>query len=168
MVRERRTVTVDIPPGVEDGMRLRVSGEGDAAPTGASANPGVRSARGDLFVLIRVQPDRRFKRNGADILHTAVIRVTTALLGGEITVPTLEGDVKVKVAPGTGTGEQVTIPRKGMKRLGMRGTRGDLKVEFVVKLPKDLSANQRTLIEMLADEMGDQTARRVMTANKQT
>ena len=169
VVRERRTVTVDIPPGVEDGMRLRVTGEGDAPATGAASQPNLATARGDLFVHIRVMADRRFSRNGADILHTASIRVTTALLGGEMTVPTLEGDVKVKVAPGTGTGEQITIPKMGMRRLGMRGNaRGDLKVEFVVKMPHHLSASQRTLVEMFADEMGDPTATRTMTVKNRT
>ena len=163
VVRLRKAVLVDIPGGVEDGMRLRVSGEGDAPPTGMASNPKARSTRGDLYVFIRVAPDSRFNRNGADILYTASIPLTTALLGGEVTVPTLDREVKVKVATGTGTGDKVTLGGMGMKRLGGRGpSSGDLRVEFKVNMPKYLSANQRTILEMLADEMGDKSAKRIM------
>jgi molecular chaperone DnaJ len=167
VVRQRKTVEVDIPGGVEDGMRLRVSGEGDAPPTGQSANPKARSQRGDLFVFIRVAPDSRFNRSGSDILYTASIPLTTALLGGEVNVPTLDGEVKVRVATGTGTGEKVILGGMGMKRLNSRGpASGDLRVEFKVNMPKYLSSNQRTLLEMLADEMGDKTAKRIMNLDQ--
>lgn len=167
VVRQRKTVEVDIPGGVEDGMRLRVSGEGDAPPTGQAANPKSRSQRGDLFVFIRVAPDSRFNRSGSDILYTASIPLTTALLGGEVNVPTLDGEVKVRVATGTGTGDKITLGGMGMKRLNSRGpASGDLRVEFKVNMPKYLSANQRTLLEMLADEMGDKTAKRIMNLNQ--
>merc|ERR1712072_254961 len=83
--------------------------------------------------------------------------------GGEIRIPTLDGEVKVKVGTGTGTGDKITLSGMGMKRLSSRrGNNGDLRVEFKVQMPKYLSANQRTIIEMLADEMGDQNAKRVM------
>lgn len=167
VVRQRKTVQVDIPGGVEDGMRLRVSGEGDAPPTGMSANPSSRSTRGDLYVFIRVAPDARFSRSGADVLYNASIPLTTALLGGEVQVPTLDGEVKVRVATGTGTGDKITLPGMGMKKLGGRGSAsGDLRVEFKVNMPKYLSANQRTILEMLADEMGDKTAKRIMGLDK--
>ena len=163
VVRRRKTVRIDIPGGVEDGMRLRVSGEGDAPPTGAAVNPSARSQPGDLYVFIRVAPDARFRRNGADVLYTASIPLTTAVLGGEVRVPTLDGEVKVKVATGTGTGDKITLAGMGMKRIGGRGfASGDLKVEFKVQMPKHLSVNQRTILEMLADEMGDKTAKRIM------
>lgn len=163
VVRQRKTVHVEIPGGVEDGMRLRVAGEGDAAPTGTAANPNVKSVQGDLYVFIRVAPDSNFSRNGADVLYTATIPLTTALLGGEVTVPTLDGEVKVKVATGTGTGDKVTLSGMGMRRLGGRKSAvGDLRIEFRVGMPKYLSANQRTILEMLADEMGDKTAKRIM------
>lgn len=118
VVRQRKTVHVDIPGGVEDGMRLRVAGEGDAAATGMAANANAQSTQGDLYVFIRVAPDSRFSRNGADVLYTATIPLTTALLGGEVTVPTLDGEVKVKVATGTGTGDKITLGGMGMRRLG--------------------------------------------------
>lgn len=167
VVRQRKTISVDIPGGVEDGMRLRVSGEGDAPPTGQAANPKSRSQTGDLYVFIRVAPDARFNRSGADILYNATIPLTTALLGGEVTIPTLDGEVKIRVATGTGTGDKITLGGMGMKRLGGRGpASGDLRVEFKVSMPKYLSANQRTILEMLADEMGDKTAKRIMNLNQ--
>ncbi|PGG97495.1 chaperone DnaJ [Blastomyces parvus] len=163
VVRERKTVHVNIPGGVEDGMRLRVPGEGDTP----AVEPGARTQRGDLYVFIKVAPDSRFSRSGSDVLYTAQIPLTTALLGGEVTIPTLDGEVKVKVATGTGTGDKITLSGMGMRKLeGRRGQQGDLKVEFKVAMPKYLNANQRTILEVLADEMGDKTARRMMNINK--
>lgn len=166
VVRERKTITVDIPAGIEDGMRLRVDGAGDAPPTGKSADPNARTQRGDLYVFVRVAKDPKFSREGSNILYTANIPLTTALLGGQVTIPTLDGSVNVKVATGTNTGDKMTLTGMGMKRLGARrGGSGDLRVEYRVNMPKYLSANQRTIVEMLADEMGDKTARRVMNVS---
>ncbi|KAI0852600.1 hypothetical protein F5Y00DRAFT_227108 [Daldinia vernicosa] len=162
-VRESKTITVDIPAGIEDGMRLRLDGEGDAPVTGGAAGPDARTSRGDLYVFVRVAPDPKFKRSGSDILYTATIPLTTALLGGEVTIPTLDGQVNVKVGTGTNTGDKITLPGLGMKKLGgRRNASGDLKVEYRVAMPKYLSAKQRTIVEMLADEMGDKTAKRIM------
>lgn len=170
VTRDSKTVQVDIPGGVEDGMRLRVSGEGDAPPSGTSAAPGSRTQRGDLYVSIRVSADQRFSRSGSDILYTASVPLTTALLGGEVTVPTLDGEVKVKVATGTGTGDRITLSGMGMQKLSGRARafnpRGDLRVEFKISMPKYLTSNQRTILEVLADEMNDKTAKRVMDLGK--
>ncbi|KAL8670757.1 MAG: hypothetical protein Q9168_004718 [Polycauliona sp. 1 TL-2023] len=163
VVRERKTVNVDIPGGVEDGMRLRVSGQGDAPPTGTAANSNTRSTAGDLYVFIRVAPDSKFGRSGADVLYTASIPLTTAVLGGDVMIPTLTSEVKLKVKTGTGTGDKVTLGGMGMPKLGGRANAaGDLRVEFKIAMPKYLSANQRTILEMLADELGDKTAKRMM------
>lgn len=162
-VREKRTVTVDIPGGVEDGMRLRVSGEGDAPASGQATTNNPRTQNGDLYVFIRVAADAKFQRNGADVLYAATVPLTTAVLGGEIRIPTLDGDVKIKVPTGTGTGDKITLGGMGMKKLNSRkGAKGDLRVEFKVQMPKYLNANQRTILEMLADEMNDKNAKRVM------
>ncbi|KAK4204060.1 putative mitochondrial DnaJ-like protein 1 precursor [Triangularia verruculosa] len=167
VTRERRSITVDIPGGIEDGMRLRVSGEGDAPAMGRASSADARGQQGDLYVLVRVARDPKFTRQGSDILHTATIPLTTALLGGEVVIPTLEGDAKVRIGTGTNTGDKMTLAGKGMPKLGgRRGGMGDLKVEFRVAMPKYLSANQRTLIEMLADEMGDKSAKRIMNLHK--
>jgi molecular chaperone DnaJ len=88
--------------------------------------------------------------------------LTTAALGGEVKIPTLDGEVKVKVATGTGTGDKITLGGMGMRKIGgRRGATGDLRVEFRVTMPRYLTTNQRTILEMLADETGDQTAKRV-------
>ena len=170
VVRERKSITVDIPGGIEDGMRLRVSGEGDAPPTGRASSDDVRSTNGDLYVLVRVARDPQFSRQGSDILYTATIPLTTAILGGEVTIPTLDGEARVRVATGTNTGDKMTLAGKGMPKLGARrGSRmGDLKVEFRVAMPKYLSSNQRALVEMLADELGDKSAKRIMNLHKST
>ena len=164
VVRTRKTVSVDIPGGVEDGMRIRINGEGDAAP---ASGENTRSTNGDLYVFIRVSPDSKFSRLGADVLYTASLPLTTALLGGEVTVPTLDGEVKVKVATGTGTGDKITLGGMGMRKLNSRrNASGDLRVEFKVAMPKYLTSNQRTILEMLADEMNDGSAKRVMNLGK--
>jgi molecular chaperone DnaJ len=166
IVRERKTIVVEIPGGIEDGMRLRVDGEGDAPPTGRAGSSSAQGTRGDLYVFVRVASDPKFSRAGSDILYTASIPLTTAMLGGEVAVPTLDGQVNVRVATGTNTGDKMTLAGKGMRKLGRRSGSGDLRVEFRINMPKYLSANQRTLVELLADEMGDKTANRVMTAHK--
>jgi molecular chaperone DnaJ len=167
VVRERKTITVDIPGGIEDGMRIRLDQEGDAPPVGAAAGPNAKGIPGDLYVHVRVAPDPKFTRAGADILHTATIPLTTAILGGEVKIPTLDGNVNVKVSTGTGTGDKITLSGMGMKKLNSRKAgNGDLRVEFKVQMPKYLSANQRTIVEMLADEMGDKTAKRIMNLKK--
>ena len=163
VVRERKSITIDIPAGIEDGMRLRVDGQGDSPVTGRAAEENARTQRGDLYVFVRVAKDPKFRREGSNILYTASIPLTTALLGGQVSVPTLDGSVNVKIATGTNTGDKMTLSGMGMKRLGSRRAgSGDLKVEFRVNMPKYLSANQRTLLEMLADEMDDRSAKRVM------
>ena len=163
VTRERRTVNIDIPGGVEDGMRLRIRNEGDYPPTGHAANPNAASQKGDLYVFIRVAADPKFSRSGSDILYTASIPITTAILGGEIRIPTLEGEVKVRVKTGTGTGDRVVLSGMGMRKLGgRRSGSGDLKVEFKVQMPKYLNTNQRAIVEMLANDMGDISAKRVM------
>jgi len=169
VVRERKTVDVDIPGGIEDGLRMCLSQEGDAAETGTAANPNVRSIPGDLYVRVRVGTDPKFSRSGSDILYTATIPLTTALLGGSVTIPTLDSEVNVKVATGTSTGDKLTLSGMGMKKLqDRRGRVGDLKVEFKVQMPKYLSSNQRTIAEMLADELGDKTAKRIMNVGRQS
>lgn len=147
-------------------MRLRVDGAGDAPATGRSADPNARAQNGDLYVFVRVAKDPKFRREGSNILYTANLPLTTALLGGQASIPTLDGSVNVKIATGTNTGDRMTLTGMGMKKLGSRrGGSGDLKVEFRVAMPKYLSANQRTIVEMLADEMGDKTAKRVMNVS---
>lgn len=135
VVRETKSVRVDIPAGIEDGMRLRVTAEGDAPQVGNTG--ATRTQRGDLFVHIRVTPHKQFGRKGADILYTATVPFTTALLGGKVKIPTLSGEVDLKVKEGTNTGDKVTIPGAGMRKLsGRRDAIGDLRVEYKINMPK--------------------------------
>jgi molecular chaperone DnaJ len=168
VVHERKTVTVHIPAGVSDGMRVRVAGEGDA-PRPSSTNPRVQSNSkpGDLFVHLRIQPHKQFKRQGANIFHTAAIPMTTAALGGSIKVPTLEGSTQIKVPAGTTSGDGVTLPGQGIVNVdGRPGSKGDYRVEFQVDIPKSLGPYERSLLEQLATALGDTTARRTQDVSR--
>lgn len=140
VVKENRTVPVDIPAGVEDGMRMRISGEGNAPPSGSIATESgkpPRTKRGDLFVHLTVQPHPKFTRNGSDVHFNSTIPLTTALLGGIIKVPTLDGEVELRVPTGTNNGDTIVMSGMGMKKLGgRRNASGDLRVEFNVNIPK--------------------------------
>lgn len=164
VVRERKSVNVDIPAGIEDGMRLRVSGEGDAANT-AGAPAGVTTRNGDLYVHVRIQPSTEFTREGAHLKYRAQIPMTTAALGGRCRIPTLDGSVDIKINPGTNSGDQIVMTGKGMPRIGSdarsRGV-GDLQVEFKVSMPKRVSPYERNLLEQLAISFGDSTTKREM------
>lgn len=164
VVRERKTVKVDIPAGIEDGMRLRVAGEGDAPNTAADpASSQSQTRNGDLYVHIRIQPSKDFSREGPHLTYRAQIPMTTAALGGRCRIPTLEGTVDIKVSPGTNSGDTITMTGKGMPRVTsdarVRGT-GDLNVTFRVVMPKRVSPYERTLLEQLALSLGDVTAKR--------
>lgn len=162
--RERTTVPVRFLGGVEDGTYFRVTGAGDAPPIGSVLNPDVHTVNGDLIVLVGVARDSKFSRSGADVYYTASIPLTTAALGGEIIVPTLGDDVKVKVDMGTETGDSVTLAGMGVPKTGNgRSGTGDLRVKFKVSMPKFLDSNQMTILETLAESMQDQTAKRIMT-----
>ena len=167
VVREKKAVNVNIPGGIEDGQRVRINSEGDAPVSGTSQSPDARKTPGHLYVHISVATDPKFSRSGSDILHTASIPLTTAILGGEVVVPTLDGEVKIKIATGTATGDKVTLSGMGMNKLEQRRGKGDLKVEFKIQMPKYLSASQRTIAEFLADELKDKTAKRIMNVNRE-
>lgn len=139
--RASRDVKVRIPPGVMHGQRIRVPGKGEP---GASGGPA-----GDLFVVVNVGSHPRFTRKGkTDLTVTVPISVTQALLGGEASVPTLDGDLKVRVKPGTHTGSTVRVKGRGVHPKS--GEPGALLVTFDVAIPKHLTDEERTLIEELA------------------
>ncbi|THH09863.1 hypothetical protein EW145_g1714 [Phellinidium pouzarii] len=144
-VRIRKTVTVDIPAGVEDGMTIRVPNEGDAPITG-------KGPRGDLLVRINVASSKIFRRQGTNIHHEARIPMHTALLGGRVRVPTLDGDVDVKVPGGTQQGEEMVLKGRGMPAV-FGGDKGDLFVSFAIQLPRSLTKRQRELLQAYADDV---------------
>jgi molecular chaperone DnaJ len=135
------SLVVKIPPGAEDGLALRVPGKG-------YASADARAPAGDLLVVVRTASDRRFERRGADLWRQQEIGAADAVLGAEIKVPTLEGEIAVKVPPGTQPDSQLRLRGKGLPRFGARG-RGDLYVQLAVRLPERLSAEERGLWEKL-------------------
>jgi molecular chaperone DnaJ len=138
-VVKERTLSVNIPAGVEDGTRIRLSGEGEAGLRGGPA--------GDLYIFLSIKPDEFFQRDGADVFCRVPISMTTAALGGQVEVPTLDGTVsRVKVPEGTETGKQFRLKGKGMPVL-RSNTSGDLYIQVDVETPKNLTRRQRELLE---------------------
>jgi molecular chaperone DnaJ len=145
MLRKRRKITVKIPAGIDEGYQLRLRGEGDMTSSEGES--------GDLYVVVHVKPNQQFSREGDDLWHIAIITYPQAALGGEITVPTLEGQTTVKVRAGTQVGEVITIRGKGMPRFRGYG-RGDLLIRIGISVPEKLTQNQKALLEQLARELG--------------
>ncbi len=141
-VRATRKLTVKIPAGVEEGMRLILRGEGESGLAGGPP--------GDLHVLIHVASEERFAREGDDLVATVPIAFTQAALGAKIDIPTFEGELSVKVPAGTESGDEVRLKGEGMPNVHRRGQRGDLVVRFAVTTPKKLSRKQRKLLEEFA------------------
>ncbi len=136
----RREITVTIPAGVEDGMHLRLAGEGEAGVRGGG--------RGDLFVVVHVAPHRVFARRGRDLYRDLEVTVTQAALGAEIEITGLDGPVFATVPAGTQPGATITVRGKGLPDL--RGGRGGLHLSARVTIPTHLTPQQRALLEELA------------------
>ncbi|KZS93072.1 hypothetical protein SISNIDRAFT_474562 [Sistotremastrum niveocremeum HHB9708] len=150
-VKIRTPIEVDIPAGVEDGMTIRVPGAGDKPIQGSGP-------AGDLLVRVNVAASKVFQRQGANILHQARIPLHTALLGGRVRVPTLDGDVEVRVPPGTQPGEECALRGRGVSPV-MGGPKGDMFVSFQVQIPRSLTKRQREILEAYADDVeGKKTA----------
>ncbi len=144
-------ITISIPPGIEDGTRLRVTGRGQAGMRGAGS--------GDLYVEIGVAEHPVWRRVGDDLGCEVPIPFTVAALGGTAAVPTLDGPEEIDVKPGTQSGEVVNLRGKGMPSL-RGGRRGDLVGLLRVEVPTDLDDAQRELIKALADARGENVGRR--------
>jgi molecular chaperone DnaJ len=140
-VRARRTLTVKVPPGIEDGMRIRLTGEGEVGPGGGPA--------GDLYVEVHERAHPVFTREGDDLHCTLRMPMTAAALGTALPLTTLDGDETVEVAPGTQSGEVVVLRARGVPHLRATG-RGDLHVHLVVETPTRLDAKQEELLRDLA------------------
>jgi molecular chaperone DnaJ len=137
-VTRDRTLSVNIPAGVEDGTRIRLAGEGEAGLRGGPA--------GDLYIFLSIKPHNFFQRDGADVFCKVPISMVTAALGGQIDVPTLDGSAtRVKVPEGTETGKQFRLKSKGMPVL-RSSVVGDLYIQVEVETPKNLNARQRELL----------------------
>ncbi len=149
-VAGRVALTVQIPPGIADEQRIRLTGRGHA---------GERAGRpGDLYVLVRVAPDERFVRDGNDLVTVVDLPAPAAALGSKITVPTLDGEEELEVEPGTQPGTVLTLRGKGMPSL-RRGRRGDQRVVVNVVIPRKLSAEQRQMLKAFAATLDDENLR---------
>ncbi|HTB70102.1 MAG TPA: molecular chaperone DnaJ [Solirubrobacteraceae bacterium] len=146
----KHELDVDVPAGIASGQRIRLSGRGHAGEPGAPS--------GDLYVLVRVQDDSRFVREGDDLVTALDVPAPLAALGGTVEVPTLDGSTKLELEPGTQPGEIVTLRGEGMPSLG-RGRRGNLRVVVNVVIPRRLSAEQRELLEQLKATLTEENMR---------
>lgn len=132
----QRTLTVTVPAGVKTGSRLRVKGEGQPGP-------------GDLYLVVEVQPHPTFRREGSDLVTEVTVTLAQAILGAELSVPTLEGSVVMKIPPGTQGGSTFRLRGKGLPELRGKAV-GDELVKVNVEIPRNLSARQKELVEELA------------------
>src|SRR6267154_2440514 len=138
-VRAQKHLTITIPPGTEDGTRLRLKGQG-------------AKGRGDVVVAIQVEPDRFFRREGLDVIGVVPINLAQAMLGSKIKVRTLDGKrVVLKVPPGTPHGQKFRIPGQGIER---NGRRGDQYVEIHVQIPEKLTPEQEAAVREFAEKSG--------------
>ena len=138
ITKGERTVRVNIPAGAKTGMKVRLTGEGEAG-----AQPG------DLYLVMEVEPDSRFERDGDNLTTEVKVDMFTALLGGEVEVPTLTRTVKLKVPAGTQSGRKFRLSGKGMPVLNKADQYGDLFARLLVTVPEKLTPEQRELVEQL-------------------
>ena len=147
-VRAHATVSLEIPAGISGGQRIRMSGQGHAGEAGAPA--------GDLYVLVQVSADERLHRDGLDVVVHAGVPVTEAMVGGEITVPTVDGEARVEVRPGTQPGDEVVLRGKGFPALEGR-RRGDQRVVLDVKVPKVTSDEGKQAVQALGETLDERS-----------
>jgi molecular chaperone DnaJ len=146
----RRELDVDVPAGIADGQRIRLSERGHAGEAGAPA--------GDLYVLVRVREDERFVREGDHLIASLDVAAPLAALGATLQTPTLEGMASIEVPPGTQPGEVLTLRGEGMPSL-QRARRGNLRVVVNVVIPRRLSEQQRELLEQLNGTLTEENLR---------
>lgn len=141
-----RRIKVTIPRGATNGTKVRLTGEGE---------PGMGAARpGDLYLVVTVEPDSQYERSGDDLTTEVKVDMFTALLGGEITVPTLGGPVNLKIPPGTQSGTKFRISGKGMPSLRKPAEFGSLYARVLITVPKNLTEHQRELVNQLKQTIG--------------
>ncbi len=142
-VRGEEVVEIKIPAGVGEGMAVTVSGKGNAAQRGG--------VNGDLLVMIEEERNPELVRDGNDLIHNLNLTVTTAILGGEVEVPTIEGRVKIKIAPGTHAGKVLRLRGKGLPEVNGYG-RGDILIVVDITIPDSLNSEERKLVEKLSEQ----------------
>ncbi|MFD0727144.1 molecular chaperone DnaJ [Lysobacter brunescens] len=150
-VEEEKVLSVKIPAGVDNGDRIRLSGEGEAGPAGAPP--------GDLYVDVRVREHDIFQRDGDDLHCEVPIRISQAALGDTVRVPTLGGEAEIRIPPETQTGKVFRLREKGVRSVRSRST-GDLYCRVVVETPVNLTSQQRELLEQFEATFVGEEARR--------
>ena len=150
-IEEEKVLSVKIPPGVDNGDRIRLVGEGEAGPAGTPP--------GDLYVEVRVRPHPIFERDGDDLHCEVPIRITQAALGDVVQVPTLEGETEIRLPAETQSGKVFRLRGKGVKSVRSRAP-GDLYCKVVVETPVNLTAHQRELLEAFEATFSGEGARR--------
>ena len=142
-VRDSEVIEIKVPAGVGEGMALTVSGKGNAARRGG--------VNGDLIVVIEEERDPELVRDGNNLIHNLNITVVTAILGGEVEVPTIEGKAKIKIAPGTHSGKVLRLRGKGLPDVNGYG-KGDILVVVDITIPTSLTSEEKELVKQLADK----------------
>ncbi len=146
ILKKEQEITVKIPAGIENGEMIRLTGAGEAIPNGIS---------GDLYIKIHVKPHAVFSKDGGNLVMNLNVKLSTALLGGEYTISTLDGDLKVKIPAGVVIGEVLRVKGKGVPLDGTTGgksRRGDLLIKLTIQIPQKLSKSAQKLIEELKKE----------------
>ena len=146
VVRDEEVIEINIPAGVAGGMQLTVQGKGNAAPRGG--------VNGDLLVLVEEEEHKDFVRDGSDLIYNLLLDMPTAVLGGQVQIPTLTGNVKITITPGTQPGKVLRMRGKGLPSIDQYGRQygtGDLLINVGVYIPEKLSRDEKKLIEKLQD-----------------
>ncbi|MEY3197089.1 MAG: DnaJ [Pseudomonadota bacterium] len=147
-INEKKTLQVNVPAGIENGNRIRLAGEGEAGLRGGTT--------GDLYIFVTITPHSVFKVDGHDLHCRLPIGFITAILGGEVNVPTIDGGmIKLKIPTGTQSGDKFKVREKGMSKV-RSSHRGDMYVHAFVEIPKSLTKKQKELLEDLKKEFGEE------------
>jgi molecular chaperone DnaJ len=146
-ISQKRTLRVTVPPGIDDGHQIRLSGEGEAAPRGG--------APGNLYVVAHVAAHPKLRRQDTELFYDLSLSITQAALGARVTVPTADGEEEVEIKQGTQAGSEIRLRGRGVPHLRRSNSRGDVHVLVDVHVPSKLTSRQRDLLEQLAVELGE-------------
>lgn len=157
-VRGSKRISLRVPPGVDEGSRLRVRGEGNAGRKGGGP--------GDLYVFISVRPHPELRRDGTTILSDVEISYVDAILGTTVKVTTVDGEVDLKIPAGTQPGTTLVMSKRGVPKLGASTARGDHLVKVKVRIPKSIGGEERTLVEKLRDMQSEKAGSKAAKAGR--
>jgi curved DNA-binding protein len=143
--KDGRQLKVNIPAGAQTGTKIRMKGEGSQSIYGGDA--------GDLYLVVEVQPDNQFERDGDNLTTDVQVDAFTAMLGGEVEIPTLSRPVKLKIPAGTQSGSKMRLSGKGMPIMRKQNQYGDLYARIMITVPRNLTAEQRSMVEKLRDSL---------------